>query len=163
VEGMGLEGITVYIVEVAGQKMAYVLIDGNNMVVGLREKIVHALAPDIVDSAEVMTTDTHQTAVVSSSNGYSPIGEQIPHSELIKIITNLVEEAKSNLESGTAEIYQGETQPLMIMGEGTVEKLTSLIPVSANVAKRVGITVYTIAFFICLVLLLFILPIPLFP
>jgi putative membrane protein len=161
--GMGLEGITVFVVDVAGQKMAYVLIDGNNMVVGLREKIVHALVPNLVDAAEVMTTDTHQTAVVSSKNGYSPIGEQIPHPELIQMITELVEEAKSRLESGTVEIHHGETQPLLIMGEGTVEKLTSLIPVSASVAKRMGILVYVIAFFISLVLLLFILPIPLFP
>jgi len=162
-QGMGSEGITVFVVEVAGQKMAYVLIDGNNMVVGLREKIVHALVPHFVDSAEVMTTDTHQTAVVSSQNGYSPIGEQIPHSDLISIISELVVEASSHLKPGTIEIYQGETQPLMIMGEGTVEKLTSLIPVSASVAKRAGISVYAVAFFISLILLLFVLPIPLFP
>ena len=162
-QGMGPEGVTVFIVEVAGQKMAYALIDGNNMVVGLREKIVHALVPRFVDAAEVMTTDTHQTAVVSSQNGYSPIGEQIPHSDLISIITELAEKASSHLEPGTVEIFQGETQPLRIMGEGTVEKLTSLIPVSANVAKRVGVGIYTIAFLISLVLLLFVLPIPLFP
>jgi putative membrane protein len=162
-EGMGSEGITVFVVEVAGQKMAYVLIDGNNMVVGLREKIVHALVPNLVESAEVMTTDTHQTAVVSSQNGYSPIGEQILYSDLITTIKELVEEANSHLEPGTVEIYQGETQPLMIMGEGTVEKLTSLIPVSANIAKRVGIAAYTVAFLISLLLLLFILPIPFFP
>jgi putative membrane protein len=162
-QGMGSEGIVVFVVEVAGQKMAYVLIDGNNMVVGLREKIVHALTPHFVDSAEVLTTDTHQTAVVSSQNGYSPIGEQIPHSDLISMITELVVEASSKLDPGTVEIYQGETQPLRIMGEGTVEKLTSLIPVSASVAKRVGVAVYTVAFLISLVLLLFVLPIPLFP
>ncbi len=160
-DGMGSEGIIVLVVEVNGQKMAYVLVDGNNMVVGLREKIVHALAPHLVDAAEVLTSDTHQTAAISSQNGYSPIGEQIPHKELIALITDLVEKANSTLELGTVAIYQGETQPLTVMGEGTVDKLTSLVPVSASIAKRVGITVYSLAFFICLILLLFILPIPL--
>lgn len=160
-QGMGSEGIVVFVVEVAGQKTAYVLIDGNNMVVGLREKIVHTLAPQFVDAAEVMTTDTHQTAVISSHNGYSPIGEQIPHTELITIITELVKKANSNLEQVNVEIAQRETPPMLVMGEGTVEKLTSLIPISASVAKKVGITVYALAFLISLFLLLFILPIPL--
>jgi hypothetical protein len=45
------------------------------------------------------------------------------------------------------------------MGEGTVEKLTSLIPVSARIAKQVGISIYTIAFIISLILLLAVIPV----
>ncbi|MFX1565160.1 MAG: DUF2070 family protein [Promethearchaeota archaeon] len=160
-EGMGSEGITVSITEVAGQKMAYVLIDGNNMVIGLREKLVHALVPKYVDFAEIMTSDTHQTAAISASNGYSPIGELIPHKELTDLIIELVTEATSNLRLADVSLFHGETTPLTVMGEGTAEKLTSLIPVSANIAKRGGITLYTIAFIISLILLLFVLPLPL--
>ncbi len=160
-EGMGAEGITVSIIEVAGQKTAFVLIDGNNMIIGLREKIVNALVPQHVDAAEIMTSDTHQTTAISSSNGYSPIGEQIPHDELTNLIVELVTEVSTNLELGTVALYQGTTDPLMVMGEGTVEKLTSLVPISASVAKKVGITVYAVAFVISLILLLFILPLPL--
>jgi putative membrane protein len=159
-EGMGVEGVTVSIIEVLGQKMAYVLIDGNNMVVGLREKIVNALVPQYVDAAEVMTSDTHQTATISASNGYSPVGELIPHEGLTQLIIQLVTDANATLELGKVALYQGKMEPLVVMGEGTVEKLTSLIPVSAGIAKKVGVTVYTVAFLISLVLLLFILPIP---
>ncbi|MFW9830279.1 MAG: DUF2070 family protein, partial [Candidatus Thorarchaeota archaeon] len=162
-EGMGTEGITVTVIELKGQKTAYVLIDGNNMIVGLREKIVQALVPHIVEAAEIMTSDTHQTAAISSHNGYSPIGEEIPHQKIIAIISELTNEAISSLEPAQVAIYQGETMPLKVMGEGTVEKLTGLIPVSASVAKRVGITIYTIAFIISLFLLLFIMPITPFP
>jgi putative membrane protein len=160
-EGMGSEGITVSIIEVAGQKMAYVLIDGNNMVVGLREKLVHALVPKYVDVAEIMTSDTHQTAAISASNGYSPIGELIPHKELTNLVIELVTDATSNLQLADVSLFHGVTNPLTVMGEGTVEKLTGLIPVSASVAKRGGITLYTIAFIISLILLLFVLPLPL--
>lgn len=159
-EGMGSEGVTVSVVEVAGQKMAYVLIDGNNMIVGLREKMVNALVPKYVDAAEILTSDTHQTATISASNGYSPIGELIPHDELIKLTINLVTEAISNLEPGDVSVYQGDSEPLTVMGEGTVEKLTSLIPVSARIAKQIGISIYVIAFIISLLLLLFVLPLP---
>jgi putative membrane protein len=157
-QGMGSEGINVLVVEVAGQKTAYVIIDGNNMVVGLREKLIHALVPDLVDAAEILTTDTHETSAISSHNGYSPIGEAIPHADLSSLIVDLVNEANTDLTPASVSIYQGKTEPLLVMGEGTADKLTSLIPVSANVAKRVGITVYTVAFIISLILLLFILP-----
>jgi hypothetical protein len=45
------------------------------------------------------------------------------------------------------------------MGDGTVAKLTGLIPVSANIAKRVGILAYGTALLVSLLLLLFIVPI----
>ena len=157
-QGMGPEGINVLVVDVSGQKTAYVLIDGNNMVVGLREKLIQTLVPDLVDEAEILTTDTHETSAISSHNGYSPIGEAISHDDLSVLIAQLVKESIKDLKPAQVSIYQGETTPLVVMGEGTAGKLTSLIPVSANVAKRVGITVFTVAFIIALILLLFILP-----
>ena len=42
-DGMGSGGITAVVVNVAEQKTAYVVIDGNNMVSGLREEILSAL------------------------------------------------------------------------------------------------------------------------
>ena len=40
---MGTGGITAIVVQVSKQKTAYVVIDGNNMISGLREKILAAL------------------------------------------------------------------------------------------------------------------------
>jgi putative membrane protein len=157
-EGMGPEGISVLVVEVSGQKTAYVLIDGNNMIVGLREELLQELMPSLVDAAEIMTTDTHETSAISIHNGYSPIGESIPFSALTALITNLVKTANENLEPATIEIFQGNTEPLIVMGDGTVDKLTSLIPVSASIAKRVGIIAYGTALFLSLLFLLFIVP-----
>ena len=157
-EGMGPEGITVHVVEVSGQRTAYVLIDGNNMVVDLRDKLVQELVPSLVDAAEIMTTDTHETAAISAHNGYSPIGEAIPFSALKTLITHLVKTANENLQPASVEVFQGDVGPLVVMGDGTVDKLTSLISVSANIAKRVGIIAYGMALLISLFLLLFILP-----
>ena len=38
--GMGAGGITAIVVQVENQKTAYIVIDGNNMIPGLREKIL---------------------------------------------------------------------------------------------------------------------------
>ncbi len=42
--GMGAGGITAIVVQVENQKTAYIVMDGNNMVPGLREKILDALS-----------------------------------------------------------------------------------------------------------------------
>ena len=61
-EGMGPGGIVLTIVKVAGQKMAYVTIDGNNMISGFREKALAALFELGLDDGEVFTTDTGSTS-----------------------------------------------------------------------------------------------------
>ena len=42
--GMGAGGITAIVIQVENQKTAYVVIDGNNMIPGLRETILECLA-----------------------------------------------------------------------------------------------------------------------
>ena len=59
--GMGAGGITAIVVQVENQKTAYVVIDGNNMVPGLREKILDNLAELGFEASEVFTTDTHRS------------------------------------------------------------------------------------------------------
>lgn len=153
--GMGPEGITASVIKVGDQRMAYVIIDGNNMAVGLREKLMKTLVPDIVDAAEILTTDTHQVAAISTrGEGYSPIGLDIPQKDIIKAVKAVVKEAASKIEPTHVAVSTGKTQPLQIMGEGTVEAMTGLIPVSARTAKRVGIAAFGSALLFSLLLLI---------
>ncbi len=152
--GMGPEGITASVIQIEGQRMAYVIIDGNNMAIGLREKLLKTLVPDIVDAAEIFTTDTHQVAAISTKGeGYSPIGLDIPQEVIINAVRDVVQEAAAKIEPASVGVTVGRTQPLQIMGEGTVEAMTSLIPVSARTAKRVGLAAFGSAFFFSLLLL----------
>src|SRR5208337_3758122 len=73
-QGFGDLGIQVLVVEVAGQRTAYVLIDGNNMAEGVRDTLLDSILT-ITDNAEVMTTDSH---VVNTITGKNPVGMQIP-------------------------------------------------------------------------------------
>ena len=63
-DGMGAGGITATVVQVGKQKTAYVVIDGNNMISGLREKILAALTSVGFDESEVFTTDTHAVSAL---------------------------------------------------------------------------------------------------
>ncbi|NIQ08112.1 MAG: DUF2070 family protein, partial [Candidatus Korarchaeota archaeon] len=98
-DGMGPGGITVILIKVGRQKTAYVVIDGNNMVSGLREKILSALRSQGIDEGEVFTTDTHSVnALVLTSRGYHPVGEAIDHDKLIGYIKKTTYAATSDLE-----------------------------------------------------------------
>ena len=82
-DGMGPGGINVIVVRTSDQTAAYITIDGNNMVSGLREKILSALEKIGVNDGEILTTDTHAvTGLILTTRGYHPIGEVIDHTKL---------------------------------------------------------------------------------
>ncbi len=117
-EGIGPLGIRVAVFEVAGQRTAYVLVDGNNMEPGLRERIVSAVGADAI---EVMTTDTHIVNMVESSN---QVGGAIDHDELISLVNRLVEEAADDLEPVEGGM-ESEYAEVTVFGNDRTETLAS--------------------------------------
>ena len=114
--------------EVAGQRTAYVLIDGNNMEPGLRDAIVVEL--DGVDNAEVMTTDTHIVNTVEAEN---QVGQAIPDDELIALIADLTDRAVDDLEPVEAGMAS-EKARVTVFGNDRTETLAS----TANAVVSLG-------------------------
>ncbi len=95
-EGVGQSGVKVMVVEVAGQKTAYILLDSNNMVIGFREQILDAVKTlGGIDEAEVMTTDTH--FVNTLAGGHNPVGMK-KQEEILAAILECTRKAISDLE-----------------------------------------------------------------
>ncbi len=144
-DGMGPGGITVIVVKVAGQKTAYVTIDGNNMITGLREKILDALASAGFDESEVFTTDTHAvSAVVLGSRGYHPVGEVMNHTTLINYIKEAAAEAVLNLENCTAGGLQITVPKVRVIGEARLESLSLLVDKALKRARQMLIPIFGI-------------------
>lgn len=122
-EGFGPLGLQTMVAEVDGQLTAYVLLDGNNMIEGCREELLAALK-DVVDEAEVMTTDTH---VVNSISGLNPIGMNVPASALIPYVVSSVRRAIGDLApaeaGGTTAICRG----LVIFGHERIAQIASTV------------------------------------
>ena len=127
-EGIGPLGVRVAVFEVDGQRTAYVLIDGNNMEPGLREKIIEGL--DAVDAAEVMTTDTHVVNTVEAEN---QVGDAIDDEELLAVIDELVAEAIDDLEPVEAGMASEQAQ-VTVFGNDRTEMLAS----TANAVVSLG-------------------------
>ncbi|WP_436909183.1 DUF2070 family protein [Halosimplex marinum] len=127
-EGIGPLGIRVAVFEVDDQQTAYVFVDGNNMVPGLRERIVDAV--DAVDRVEVLTTDTH---VVNTMEAENQVGDALPESEIAAAIEELVAEAKADLEPVEAGM-ETENAEVTVFGNDRTEMLAS----TANAAVSMG-------------------------
>nr|MDO8080697.1 DUF2070 family protein [Candidatus Freyarchaeota archaeon] len=134
---MGPTGTTVYAVEVEGQKAAYIVIDGNNMVPGLREKILEVVKKTGVDEAEVMTSDTHIVNAVSlNPRGYNPVGQVGDHKKLINNITKMVKEALVKVQPVKVAYSIKNAEKIKIVGEKQMETLATQILKSVSTAKK---------------------------
>jgi putative membrane protein len=155
-EGMGPGGITVVVVKVGGQKTAYVVIDGNNMVSGLREKILSALHLIGIDEGEVFTTDTHSVnAIILNNRGYHPIGEAIDQENLIGYIKRATSVALSRLEHVKAACRSITIPEIKVIGEKRLETLCLLIDRALQKAKKIVVPIFaTSGLFLMLILML---------
>jgi len=157
-DGMGLGGITVIVTEVDDKKAAYVTIDGNNMVSGLRDKILSAVKELGIDDGEILTTDTHSVCgMIRSARGYNLVGEAIDHQKLIGYIKEAASRALGNMEPATASWRTEVISDVKIIGEKQITELTVLADKTTERVKRVAVILFPAAAILLTSLLLFLL------
>ena len=142
-QGMGTGGITAIVVEVEKQKTAYLIIDGNNMVPNLRERILTSLSIEGFDESEVFTTDTHAvSALVTGSRGYHPVGEAMNHDQLISYIGEVTNKAADNLEVAKAGCVQFVVPQVRVIGEERLKSISILVDKAIVSAKKTAPAIF---------------------
>jgi len=142
-DGMGPGGIHVLLVKTGEDTCVYITIDGNNMISGLREKILETLKDFDIDAGEVFTTDTHAVnAIVLTARGYHPIGEVMAHDILIRHIRENVKEALSNMESASFSWRAGAVADVGVIGEEQIRKITLLADKALKRAKLISFPLF---------------------
>lgn len=144
-DGMGPGGIAALVVKVRDKTTAYITIDGNNMISGLRERILSALSKIGVDEGEICTTDTHAVnAVVLNSRGYHPVGEAMDQEILIDYVKQATMHALANLEQ--AEVgWSTETIPsVKVVGGKQIESMCMLLDKAFRRAKKLALSIFPI-------------------
>ncbi|MCL2288126.1 MAG: DUF2070 family protein [Candidatus Bathyarchaeota archaeon] len=144
-EGMGTGGITAITVQVDDQKVVYVVIDGNNMLSGLREKIISAINAIGFDASEIFTTDTHAvSALVTGRRGYHPIGEAMDQSKLIKYIIDVAKDATTDLELAKAGCKHLIVPQVRVIGSSQITSLSLLVDKAIMKAKQIVVPIFLI-------------------
>jgi len=151
-DGFGPGGISVIAVEVDGKRFAYITIDGNNMIRGLREEILKSVKSVGFDDGEVMTTDTHMVnGIVSARMGYHPVGEVAPRGPIIEEITAECREALSDLEEAEVGVISGQI-PVTTLGQKSLRRVMSMV---YRVSKLTALTLFPMVMVITVLSLLF--------
>jgi putative membrane protein len=154
-DGMGTGGITAIVVQVEKQKTAYVVIDGNNMISGLREKILAALTSVGFDESEVFTTDTHAvSAVVTVRRGYHPVGEVMSHEVLTRCICEVAKKAEANLEASKAGCLRLVVPQVRVIGKARLQSMSLLVDKAIQKAKQTLLPVFGLEGLVLILLLL---------
>jgi putative membrane protein len=136
--GLGPSGIQAFVAEVDGQRTAYLLFDGNNMVPDLREKLLGSIE-DLVDEAEVLTTDNH--IVNNTLPGFNPVGWRTDHEALGGATRSVVKEALSSLVAASVGGHTGLLEDVAVWGHQTAVRLMTAISSSlATIRINAGVT-----------------------
>lgn len=137
-DGMGAGGITVVKFKVGPENVCYVVIDGNNMISGLRERIQSSLADNGICRTEIFTTDTHSvSAIVLTARGYNPVGETIDPAVLIGYIKQALVLATKGMENSQSGCCEVQLSKVRVIGEKQLELLCMLIDRCLRRAKRI--------------------------
>jgi len=143
-DGMGPGGISVIVTKVGTQKAAYITIDGNNMISGLREKILSTLREMGIVEGEVLTTDTHVVnGVIMTGRGYHPIGEAIDQTKLIDYIRETVVRALDGLEPAEVS-WRTQTIPnVKVIGEKAINSMCLLTEKMVSQGKTLAVSIFS--------------------
>jgi putative membrane protein len=156
-DGMGHGGITVIALRVGDQTAAYVVIDGNNVVSGLREKMLLALGSIGIGAGEIFTTDTHSVSgIVLGRRGYHPIGEVIDHEKLIGCIEEAAFAAVAELKSARVGCRSISVSDVKVIGREQLENLSRLTDKGLQRAKRAIVPISLASGLLLMLFLLFV-------
>jgi len=156
-DGMGTGGITAVVVKCGDQMTAYIVIDGNNMVSGLREEILSYLSSLGISEGEVFTTDTHAvSALILGGHGYHPVGEVMDKTRLLGYIKDVTLAAIATLDPAKAAFGGVIVKDVTVLGAQQLETLCLLIDRSLQTAKRSVIPVFVTAGVLLMIFLLFV-------
>ncbi len=126
-KSVGPMGVQVLSIKCSDKKYSLILVDGNNMVGGLREKILSEIK-DLVDDAEVFTTDNHITNITTIDE--LPVGTDA-YDEIVNVVRRCVKKSLRNLKK--TDVYYGIVKKKMhVAGEGHMQRMGSIATKAAR-------------------------------
>jgi putative membrane protein len=145
--GFGDLGIQVIVIDVEGQRTAYILIDGNNMALGAREILLGEVLR-VVDNAEIMTTDSH---VVNTITGKNPVGLNVPASALIPDIIRALNAAIENLAPAHVAASTAQCDRVVVFGSNTISELASTVNAMLVFVAPLSLAMLLLAFLLSII------------
>jgi putative membrane protein len=145
--GFGDLGIQVLVIDIEGQRTAYLLIDGNNMARGARETLLKEVLT-VVNDAEIMTTDSH---VVNTITGKNPVGMNVPVSEFTPYVIRALNAAIENLTPAEAAASTAQCDHVVVFGSNTISELASTVNAMLVFVAPLSLAMLLLAFLLSII------------
>lgn len=145
--GFGDLGIQVIVIEVDGQRTAYILIDGNNMALGAREVLLEEIR-HLVDDAEIMTTDSH---VVNTITGKNPVGMNVPVAEITPHILRALNAAIENISPAEVAAGTAQCDHIVVFGSNRISELASTVNAMLVFVAPLSLAMLLLAFLLSII------------
>jgi putative membrane protein len=152
IEGFGDQGIKTLVIRAGSQTTAYILIDGNNIQEGAREKF-RERALNLVDDAEIMTTDSH---VVNTISGKNPVGLRVPPDAILPFIECSVRDALKDLSPAGVAGQTVLCEKVTVFGSQRMIQLASTVNAMVVFIPPLSIAILLLAFLLSIVIYLII-------
>lgn len=146
-QGFGDLGIQVMVTEVDNQRTAYILIDGNNMAAGVREKLLNPILT-VVDYAEVMTTDSH---VVNTITGKNPVGMHIQVEEFLPYVMQSLRSAIDDLAPSEVAASTAQCEHVVVFGSNRISQLASTVNAMLVFVAPLSLAMLLLAFLLSII------------
>ena len=141
-QGFGSLGVQVLATEAGGKRAAYVLVDGNNMAGGVRERLLSVVL-GYVDEAEIMTTDSHTVNTISGKN---PVGYVVPAEEIVPYIERAVSEAIADMAPARVGAATASCEGIVVFGSQRVSQLASTVNTMLAFIAPISLIILVLAF-----------------
>ena len=142
-EDIGPAGIGMILLKINGKTYEILGVDANNMVLGLREKLM--VKSSLI---EICTSDTHYNASkVMNKLGYSPLGSISSEEDISSVINKLERRAKQSLEKGIFSIKYN-TARVRVLGSALLDDYSIGMDKVFNIAKTGGVFLFLITLII---------------
>ena len=145
--GFGDLGVQVLVTDIDGQRTAYVLIDGNNMALGVREILLDEVLK-VVDDAEIMTTDSH---VVNTITGKNPVGMHVPVAEITPYVIRALDAAIENLTPAQAAASTAQCEHIVVFGSNRISQLASTVNAMLVFVAPLSLAMLLLAFLLSII------------
>ena len=144
-EGMGPCGIGAIVVQTQELKYTYLIFDANNIIQGLREKLLEHVTSLGYADAEILSSDTHLVnAIGATDRGYHPAGEVMEIGKVYHYIEEALKEVK--LTPAQTSFARTAVDDVRIIGMKGIELLRSVVKTSFVLFIRTAATALPLTF-----------------
>ena len=141
-QGFGSLGVQALVTDAGGKRAAYVLVDGNNMAPGVRERLLEVVL-GYVDEAEIMTTDTHTVNTISGKN---PVGYVVPAEEIVPYVEQAIREAVADIAPARVGSATASCEGVVVFGSQRVSQLASTVNAMLAFIAPISFMILVLAF-----------------